>query len=776
MLFKKLISFISLFLLISIPAISGNSKKLPYQNSALTPKQRSSDLLKRISVEDKVYQLMAVFDKNLNDVFGSELSDTASMSSIFGKGVHSVQPTFSDIKITVERRNAIQKYLLENTKWGIPTIFVDEGQHGLMKPQSTVFPMAIGLACSWDEALFEKVYGVVANEMRSRGAHHALSPVIDVCREPRWGRVDETYGEDPYLCGKLGTAAVKGLQGNANGEISPMHVGATLKHLCGHGEPQGGLNQAPANFSERTLREFHFPPFEMTIKNAKPISIMPSYNEIDGVPSHINTWLLKDVLRKEWGFKGMVVSDWNAINQLVSKHKVAEDEKSATERSFNAGVQFELPKPQFYKHLIELVKTKKVNIKDIDKAVSQLLEMKFALGLFDNPYINIDEAVNVSKKAEHRALALEAAQKSIVLIKNKKNILPLEKGRYQRMAVVGPCANQVFMGGYSGEPYSKTTLLDGINKEFGSTSEIIFSQGCRIVDNLDISYQNWKTKDLKFTSRDENLKMIHQAVEDTKNADIIILALGETEHICREAWSKDHIGDNMTLDLFGEQQELLEAMVKTGKPIVLYLMNGRPLTINYAVEHVDAIIEGWYMGQETGTAAADILSGKVNPSGKITITFPKSVGQLPAYYNHKPSAMYHNYISSDVQPLFPFGYGLSYTKFDYTNLTAKQVENKETGTVEVTVDVSNTGKREGDEIVQLYIHDKVASVTRPVKELKGFKRITLKQGETQKVQFNLEPDAFEMWDINMIKKIESGDFEIMVGRSSVDFISTTIKL
>ena len=762
---------IILFILIYFQANSENKSKYPYQNPVLSSQQRATDLLKRMSLEDKVYQLMAVFDRNQNDVYGSEKKDTANMFSIFGRGVQSVQPAFTDIKITVERRNAIQKYLIENTKWGIPTIFVDEGQHGLMKPQSTVFPMAIGLACSWDEALFEKVYSITANEMRSRGGHQALSPVIDVCRDPRWGRVEETYGEDPYLCGKLGIAAITGLQGGTNGIIAANHVAATLKHLCGHGEPQGGINQAPANISERMLREFHFPPFEMAVKYAKPLAVMPSYNEIDGIPSHVNKWLLTDVLRKEWGFKGMIVSDWNGLDQLTLKHKVSDNDKDAAAKAFNAGVQYELPKQNVYKHLIELVNERKVKLADVDNAVYQLLLMKFHLGLFDNPYIDISNAIKVSEDSNSRKVALEAAHKSIVLLKNANNLLPLKIGKYKKIAVVGPCANNVFMGGYSGEPYSKTTILDGIKNKLGSSTEVIFSQGCRIVDNIDISQKNWKAKEIKFTDKNENLHLINQAIEDTKLAEVIIVAVGETEHLCREAWSKDHIGDNMTLNLLGQQEDLIKAMVATGKPVILYLMNGRPLTINYAVNNVPAILEGWYMGQETGTAVADILFGDVNPSGKLTITFPKSVGHLPVYYNHKPSAMYHNYISEDVKPLFPFGYGLSYTTFEYKNLIVNPVKNKEIACVVVSVDVTNTGDRDGDEIAQLYVRDKVSSVTRPVKELKGFERISLKAGETKTVRFSLDSQAFEFWNEKMKRVAESGEFEIMVGSSSQKYLT-----
>jgi beta-glucosidase len=750
------------------------NQPMAYKNASLTPEQRAKDLLSRMSTEDKMYQLMAVLDGTPDRFNADFVNNPTEMKRVFGKGVHSVQPFFEGLKETVESRNKIQKYLLEETKLGIPAIFVDEGQHGLMKPEATAFPMAIGLACSWNPRLFEQVYTVTAHEMRSRGAQWALSPVIDVCRDPRWGRVEETYGEDPYLNGIYAIAAVKGFQGTMNGTVAENHVAATLKHFCGHGQPEGGLNQAPANYSERALREFQFLPFQMVVEQAKPLAVMPSYNEIDGRPSHANSWLLKDVLRKEWGFDGLVISDWNAIDQLDTKHFVAKDKKEAAMLAFNAGVQFELPNRDYYKNMEALINEGKVKIEDVDEAVFHLLKLKFELGLFDNPYVDEKDAVAVSKNPASKQLALKAAHESIVLLKNENNLLPIQKGKYKKIAVVGPCANDLFMGGYSGEPYEKVSLLKGVQTKVGNSSEVLFAQGCRITENLTISQFNWRNEGIAFTPREENLKLIEEAVKVAKQSDIIILAVGETEFICREAWSKTHVGDNMTLDLVGEQQELVEAMVATGKPVVVYLMNGRPLSVNYIKDKVPAIIEGWYMGQETGTAAADILFGDVNPSGKLTITIPKSVGQLPMYYNYKPSARYIDYVSQDVQPLYPFGFGLSYTTFDYKNLRFSSDKIKNGEGVEVLVDITNSGKVKGDEVVQLYIRDKVSSVTRPIKELKDFSRISLNAGETKTVKFTIDPSKLAFWDINMKHVVEPGEFEVMFGKSSVDFISKTL--
>ena len=744
-----------------------SSKEAPYRNPKAPVNKRVKDLLSHMTLNEKVAQLMGLWNGGVEDFKEEIFSDPAKMKEIFGNGCHSIHPAPFGIKATVEMRNKIQKYLVEETRLGIPALFTDEGQHGMMRPDSTVFPQAIGLACSWDPDLFEQVYGAVAHEMRSRGTHHALTPVIDVCREPRWGRVEETYGEDPYLNGVLSCAAVKGLQGSDNGKVAENHVAATLKHLVGHGESEGGQNQGPANYSRRVLHDYHMPPFKMCIDRAKPVAVMPSYNEVDGVPSHANEWLIKDLLRNKWGFKGMVVSDYYGVDQLFQKHFVAAGGKDAAQMAFNSGVQYELPQGNHYKHLPALLKEGKIRKNEIDKAVEKVLKLKFELGIFENPYVLLSDAIKVSKNPEHKRIALKAAHESIVLLKND-NLLPLQKNKYRKMAVIGPCAKDLYFGGYAGEPYDKVSILDGIRKKVGKNTEVLFSQGCKLTTNTTTSYFNWKYDEIVFAKREENLKLIKKAVEVAKNAEIIILALGENEHLCREAWAKTHLGDNMTLDLFGEQNELADAILALGKPVVVVLMNGRPLSINKLAKEAPAILEGWYMGQETGTAAADILFGDVNPSGKLTITVPKSAGQLPMYYNHKPSAQFHDYLSQDIQPLFCFGYGLSYTRFTYGKPRLEKGRIKRHASAKVSVVVTNSGKLAGEEIVQLYIRDKVSSVTRPVKELKGFKRISLKPGEKKNVKFEITSESLAFHDINMKYRVEPGEFEIMIGSSSRD--------
>jgi len=582
-------------------------KQIPYQNSILSVAERAKDLLGRMTVEEKTLQLCSYNSDKDSDLLAF-FSDSLKVKKIMGNGIGFIQPGFFRIPQTVELRNAIQKCLKENSRLGIPVIFVDEGLHGLMRPEATSFPQAIGLACSWDPKLFEEVYSVVANETRSRGAQQVLTPVVDVCRDSRWGRCDETYGEDPYLNGILGTAAVTGFQGGYNGVIAENHVAATLKHFTGHGQSENGQNQSPANFSQRVLREVHMRPFEMIIDQAKPACLMPAYVELDGIPCHANEWLLKKVLRDDWKFKGFVVSDFWAIDQLWNKHFIATDRKEAARLAFSAGVDCDLPDGNNYHNLTVLLKEGKIDAAKLDSSVARVLRLKFQLGLFENPYVDAKKAIEISKLESSRHLALKAAYESMVLLKNENQLLPLNPKQYRKVAVIGPCANEVFLGGYSGDPYQKVSLIEGIKKKVGNQCEVVFSQGCKLTTNsTSSSYSTWdETDTIIFPTHEENEKYIKEAIEVARASDIIILAIGESEQICREAWSSNHHGDAATLDLISDQDELVKAMLATGKPVVVYLVNGRPLSINYVALHVPAIIEGWYMGQETGTAAADL--------------------------------------------------------------------------------------------------------------------------------------------------------------------------
>lgn len=746
-----------------------------YKNSSLTVEKRVELLLSEMSMNEKVAQLVGLWCGGILDFDNTFLNDKEKMKETFGVGIHSVQPSFSALKQTIDQRNRIQKYLLDETRLGIPALFFDEGPHGLMRSEATVFPQVIGLSCSWDPALFREIYKTVAIEMRSRGTHHVFSPNIDVCTEPRWGRVEETCGEDPYLTGVLGTAAVTGYQGSGDGTIGPDSVAATLKHFAGHGQPEAGINQAPSNISRRLLFEKHLLPFKMCIDDSKPFAVMPSYNEIDSVPSHCNIWLLKEVLRDLMGFKGLIISDYYGIEYLHVRQYVAENPMHAAQRAISAGVQCELPLPTCFVFIDQLVKEKKIDGVLIDNAVRMVLNQKFSMGLFDNPFVDYGRAVEISMRKEHTDLALDAARKSIVLLKND-SILPLQMNDCKTIAVIGPCAKAASFGGYSGEPYKQVSLYSGIVNRAGSLANVVYAPGCKLTDNNTNSYFNWKNNIVIQSSSQENIKLIAEAVTIAETADVIILAIGENEQLCREAWSKEHLGDTHTLELFGEQSALADAIFATGKPVIVYLTNGRPLSLTSIHEKAHAVIEGWYMGEQAGTAAAEVIFGDISPSGKLTITFPKSVGQLPLYYNQKPQAHYIDYLTLDNKPMYPFGYGLSYTDFNYSEIRLSSTNISQDDSIVASIDITNAGTMDGDEIVQLYIRDCVASVTRPLMELKDFKRISLKKGATETVLFTINKNKLAFWNIDMNYVVEPGEFELMIGRSSVDYQSVKFKV
>ena len=722
---------------------------------AQSDEQRIKDLLKRMTVEEKVAQLRSSFAANpkINAAF---FNNTKKQDSLFGNGISMINPDFDNsLEESINNRNKTQAYL-RKTRLGIPAIFLDEAHHGLLAMKTDVFPTSIGLACSWDTLLTEKVYNYVAAQARSRGTTMVLSPVIDVTRDPRWGRTGETFGEDPYVCGLMGSAVVRGLQGGG--------VMATLKHFTGHGQSEGGVNQAPADFSERVLRSFHMEPFRLVIQRANPAAIMPAYVEIDGIPAHTSSWLLKDVLRKEWKYEGVVVSDWWAIDQLHNKHFVAKDKSEAALMAFNAGVTVDLPYGNNYEKLIALAKEGKIKTKDLDEAVEYVLRLKFRMGLFDNKEIKLEGALSRINQPEGRALSLLAAERSMVLLKNQNNILPLQKGQYKKIAVIGPMAATNYTGDYSGVPVHNVTLLQGIKNKVGNSAEVLYAKGVDLSLNGDtISLNNYQyTGRVKWPTRENNLRKIDSAVAIAKQSDIIICAVGENEQFSRESGNPDRFGDASTLELLSDQNDLVKALIATGKPVIVYLAHGRPLCVNYIQEKANAIIDGWFSGQETGNAFANILFGEVNPSGKLTISIPRSVGQLPIYYNRKPSAHHFEYVSEKNTPLYSFGFGLSYNKYSYANIQLR-------GTT-VSVEVTNNGNMKGDEVVQLYIHQKVSSATRPIKELKGFQRITLAPGETQKVSFEIDANRLAYWNAMMQYVVEPGVFEIMIGPNSDELL------
>ena len=739
----------------------GQSSAPRYKDAKLPVADRVADLLQRMTLEEKVDQLSWTWQRNVQvvDPTGTFTTETARQT---------VAAEWSpDFKLTPRNaailRNAVQRYQLEKTRLGIPIIFPGEALHGYMEYGSTSFPQALGLAATWDPALVKKIFTEIGDEAGSRGASQVFSPVLDLARDPRWGRTEETYGEDPYLVSQMGVAAIEGLQGDSY-ILDRHHVMATAKHFAVHGVPEGGTNTAPGNISERVIRDNYLPPFQAAVEEGHVGSVMASYNEIDGVPSHANKWLLDKVLRQEWHFDGYISSDDNGLQMLMATHHVARDMADAARQGLAAGVDFDISDAPIYPDLVQQVKLGLVPESEVDRAAARILAAKFRLGLFDNPYVDPDYAERINNSAEHKKLAVEAARKAIVLLKNEKNLLPLDLTKLKSIAAIGPNAADVHLGGYSRDPGYGVSVLDGIKAKAGDKLKVLYAEGCKIT-TAPQGYRGWWADNVELVDPKTQAASIQAAVDAAKKADVSLVVVGENESTNREAWSEGHRGDRDSLDLLGAQNDLVKAVVETGKPVIVLLLNGRPLSVNYIAEKVPAILEGFYLGEEGGTAVADVVFGDANPGGKLPITFPHTVGSLPDYYNQKPSAN-RSYEFSTRQPLFPFGFGLSYTTFKFENLKVEPQEIRQEGIAKVTVDVTNTGTREGDEVAEFYIHQRVASVTQPVMALKGFDRITLKPGEKRTVSFTVTPETLSIWSIDMHRVVEPGLFDLMVGPSS----------
>jgi beta-glucosidase len=570
-------------------------------------------------------------------------------------------------------------------------------------------------------------------------------------------------------------SVVRALQGGAtyeNPAIDARHVIATGKHFAGHGQPEGGTNIGPVNLSERYLRETHFVPFEAAVKEASLFSIMPAYHEIDGVPVHANKWMLTDLLRREWGFKGVVVSDYYAMGQLQEIHHVAADKKEAAVISMEAGLDIELPDPDVNTNLVELVNTGRLPIEVVDRAVWNVLKSKFQVGLFEDPYVDPERAARLTDTTEDRAVAAEAARKAIVLLKNEKNILPLDRNKLKSLAVIGPNAARAHLGGYTDpNPPRTVSVLDGIRNKVGSSVRVNYAEGVKITKEGG----NWFGDTATLSDEATDRKLIAEATAAAKASDAVVLVIGGNEDTNKEAWADNHLGDRDSLELVGRQNDLVKAVLATGKPTIVFLISSGPLAINYVAGAVPAILQGFYLGEETGTAAADVIFGDFNPGGKLPVTFARNVGQLPAYYDRKPSTK-RGYLFSTTEPLFPFGFGLSYTSFKYSNLRLKDERIGVGKSTTVSVDITNTGKVPGDEVAQMYIRDEVSSVTRPIKELKGFQRISLKPGETRTVTFDITPEKLQFYGLDMERIIEPGNFRIMVGGNSRDVSETVLEV
>lgn len=779
---KKILSYLLLALLILNTACE--EKGHAYKDSSLPTEKRVADLLSRMSLEEKAAQMIAASEEVKDSIFISEDGEISfgDIKAAFPFGVGQVtrlseakggqsQTSRADEAPLTPAQNAmvanqLQRYFMEETRLGIPVIFHEECLHGLVADKTTSFPHPIAMAGTFNRDLVEEVYTMIAKETRLRGGHQALTPVVDIARDARWGRVEETFGEDPYLTSQIGIAAIQGFQGKTQA-IDKEHIAATLKHFAAHGQPENGTNTAPANYSERVLREVHFFPFREIIQKANARSVMTTYHEIDGVPINANKWLVTDLLRKEWGFDGFVVSDYYSIREMherygIGAHRVAADGKHAAELALNTGVNIELPNPDCYLHVVELVKEGKVSEQQIDLLVGEMLKVKFDLGLFDDPYVDPEESQAFCGSEANRELAHRAALESITLLENVDNAVPLDPDKLKSIAVIGPNAARHNIGGYSGTSNYYSTVLDGIEQKVGDKVKVRYAEGCRISIG-----GSWVEDEVVFPDPEEEKQKIAEAVKVAKSSDVVVLVVGGNEQTSREAWNYYHMGDRASLQLVGFQDELIDALQKTGKPIIAFVYNGRPLAFNNLIAKADAIFECWYTGQESGRAVADILFGDYNPGAKLAVSFPRSVGHIPVYYNHKPSAR-RGYFDDDVTPLYPFGYGLSYTDFELSSLRLEKEKITKDETIKVIVDVKNTGQRKGDEVVQLYIRDELSTVTRPVKELKDFERVTLEPGESKTVELEISPEKLKFWDINMEYVVEAGEFTVMVGNSSAD--------
>ena len=751
-----------------------------YQDAAQPIPARISDLLQRMTLDEKLAQLGSLWVYELFDGLSySEAKAAPRLQNGMGQitrvaGASNVGPNES-----AELANTIQKFLVENTRLGIPAIVHEESCSGYLAMGATCFPQILGLACTWEPSLVERMTNVIQQQMRAAGAHQSLAPVLDIVRDARWGRVEETFGEDPYLVAQMGTAYVKGLQGDdyATGIIS------TGKHFLGYGVTEGGMNWAPAHVGEREIREIFLPPFEAAIKEANLGSIMNAYHEIDGIPCATSAVIFRDLLRDELGFEGIVVSDYFAIDMIGAYHRVAADKTESAALALRAGIDVELPSTDCYGGpLRKALDSGAVDMALVDQAVNLILRMKFALGLFEKPYVETGHVADIFDTPEQRALAREIAQQSMVLLKNDDNILPLQKD-LASIAVIGPNADNVrnLMGDYSypahieilvemmqdGDNILGMTPPDAIESVEETVPMISVLQGIKTAVAPETIVRYAQGCDVLGDSKDG----FDEAVAIAQQSDAAILVVGGKSGLANDCTCGE-ARDRAVLSLTGVQEDLIRAVHATGTPVIVVLINGRPLTFPWLIEHVGAILEAWLPGEEGGNAVADVLFGDVNPGGKLVMSFPRTVGQIPVFYNHKPSGgrshWKEHYVATNVKPQYPFGFGLSYTQFEIGNLQLSADQPQAGDVVDISVTVTNTGNRAGDEVVQLYIHDVLSSVTRPVKELKGFKRVTLHPGETKTVTFHLAVNQLAFYDREMAFVVEPGTIEVMVGNSSTN--------
>lgn len=757
-------------LAISLSAAKKKKELLPYQNPKLSVEERVNDLIQRMTLEEKVGQLRCTLAWNYYTIKGKEVVPSESFKQDIAEGhigmlwgTYRADPWTQkslenglNPEIAAKAGNALQKYVIENTRLGIPLFLAEEAPHGHMAIGTTVFPTGFGMAATWNPALIERVGEVIGQEIRLQGGHISYGPVLDLAREPRWSRVEETMGEDPVLAGELGSAMVKGLGG---GDLSkPWSTIATLKHFIGYGTTESGQNGGITVAGSRELRESFLPPFKKAI-DAGALSVMTSYNSLDGIPSTASKALLTDLLRHEWGFRGFVVSDLYSVDGIWGTHRVARDRQEAGVMALKAGVDADLGALAFAP-LVDAVKKGLVSEEQINHALANILRLKFEMGLFENPYVDVEKAKKQVRSDSNKEVALFTAREVITLLKNEDNTLPLSK--QTKVLVCGPNADNVYnmLGDYTSpqEDGNVKTILSGIRTKLPA-AQVEYVKGCAV--------------------RDTSESNIAEAVEAARRADVVIVAVGgssardfktsykETGAAVTDSKTISDMDcgegfDRATLTPLGHQMELLKALKATGKPLVVIYIEGRPMDKSWAAQNADALLTAYYPGQEGGTAIADVLFGDYNPAGRLPVSVPANIGQLPVYYNKKPP-MPHDYVEMSARPLYPFGYGLSYTTFKYDNL---QIKKQGPTTFEVSLKVTNTGQYDGDEVVQLYLHDEFASTAQPLKQLKKFQRIFIPKGETRDITFTLEAEDLSIINADMKCVVEPGDFTIMIGSSS----------
>ena len=766
------------------PNLAGQNTSNPlYRNAKVPVSERVKDLLSRMTVEEKVAQLECATNKpsvpgmNLESPIANDHLDEAVMRKFFanGLGTFAFMDEFSgfsgDARSGAEHRNLLQAWVSKNTRLGIPILFHGEALHGAMVKGATSFPEAVALGSTWDPPLLEQMFSTVAIEERALGNTLVLAPVFDLSRDPRYGRVEEMYSEDPYLVAQLGVAAVRGLQGDGD-TLDENHVFATAKHFV-HGQPENGTNGGPSDYSEHTMRSIFLYPFEHAVKDGNIEAVMPSYNEtLGGLPSSANPWLLKEVLRKEWGFTGLTVSDYTAIEELNTVQGMAPDKAAAGVLAFRSGVDMELPEPSTYPSLVEAVKVGKISEAELNESVGRVLTAKLNAGLFEHPFVDTGRADRDVATSDHIKLARKVADEAVVLLKNQDRLLPLDPASIKTLAVIGPNANKERLGGYSGLPASYVTVLDGIKKRIGEGTKVVYAEGCRISEP-DTAPNSNEFLPYKSPSVERDRELIDEAVETAKRADVVVLALGGNENVSREATTNELKGDTDTLELPGRQNELVDRIAKLGKPMVAVLLNGRAYTIESLSRQVPAIVEGWYLGQETGDAIADILFGDVNPSGRLPVTIARNVGQLPVFYYKMPKSRF-GYVFGDNSPLYPFGFGLSYTTFNFGKPTVDHSTIERNGTAKVSVTVINAGRRGGDEVIQLYVHHPVSSIAQPIILLRGFKRIHLEPGQSTDVTFEIGPEQLSILNAQMERVVEPGPVDLLIGANSAETAKAAI--